>query len=166
MRRRHGRKILLAAGIGAVLVFCFFLLNLSLAGKRELKSLHERQKELAVLGEEVKRLRERVTRVEGKATVTQVKGILQAVDEVFRPLGLKQKIQSVKQTGSREIKEMVEEEAEIRMEKLDMNEMVNLFYRIENAPLLLSLRKTSVKTSFDAAARLDITLTIALIRPK
>ncbi|MBZ0154617.1 MAG: hypothetical protein K8I29_00190 [Alphaproteobacteria bacterium] len=166
MMRRPDKRVLVGAGIGAVLLFCVLLLNFSLSAKRELKSLRERQKELAVVGEEVKQLRERVARVEGKTSVTPVRGILQAVDEVFRPLGLKQKIKSVKQTGTREVGEMMEEEAEIRVEKLDMNEMVNLFYRIENAPLLLSLRKSSVKTSFDSAARLDVTLTLALIRPK
>ncbi|MFO0753331.1 MAG: hypothetical protein U0411_08415 [Thermodesulfovibrionales bacterium] len=166
MKRGAAAKIVPGAGVGIVLLLCLFLLNLSLAAKRELHSLRERRKELAVVGEEVKQLRERLVRVEGKATVAQVKGILQAVDEVFLPLGLKQRIKSVKQTGAREIKEMVEEEAEIQVEKLDTNEMVNLFHRIENAPLLLSLRKVSVKTSFDAATRLDITLTLALMRPK
>ena len=73
---------------------------------------------------------------------------------------------SVKSTGTREKKYASEEEAEVSVERVTMNEMVNILYRIENAPMILSVRKTSIKTSFDNPSLLNITMTVGLIKPK
>jgi hypothetical protein len=47
-----------------------------------------------------------------------------------------------------------------------MNEMANIFYRIENGPFLLSIRRSDIKTDFENPTILDITMTVALVRPK
>jgi hypothetical protein len=79
---------------------------------------------------------------------------------------LKQKVKSVKPTATREIKDAVEEEAEVLVEKADMNEVINILYKIETAPFALSMRKATIKTSFENPSYLTITMTIALIRQK
>jgi hypothetical protein len=79
---------------------------------------------------------------------------------------LSQKVKSVKSTEARDRKYAVEEEAEVELEKVNMNEMTNIFYRIENGPFLLSVRKSDIKTNFENPALLNITMTVDLIKPK
>lgn len=122
--------------------------------------------ELLLVKDEFLSLKNRMDAIEGKRSLSKVEGIVQAIDQVFLPLGLKQKVRSVKPTGTREIKDAIEEEAEIQVEKVDMNEMVNIFYKIENVPMALSIKKSTIKTSFENPALLHITMTIALIKTK
>jgi hypothetical protein len=81
-------------------------------------------------------------------------------------MGLNQKVKSVKSIGVREKKYGIEEEAELQIEKVNMNEVTNILYRIENAPMVLSIKKATIKTSFDNPSLLNITMTIGLIKPK
>jgi general secretion pathway protein M len=102
--------------------------------------------------------------IEGKGSLTKVEGIIQASDEIFRSLGLRQKVKSVKSIGTKKIKDATEEEVEVQVEKVNMNELVNIFYRIENAPMMLTIKKVTVKTSFENPALLDMAMTLGLIK--
>jgi hypothetical protein len=159
------KNLLVAFGVGLVLL-CLLALNLSLSLKKEVKGLKERRQELLVLKDEILVLKSGVDAVEVKKSLSKVKGIVQAVDEIFLSIGLKQKVKSVKPTATREIKDAVEEEAEVLVEKADMNEVINILYKIETAPFALSMRKATIKTSFENPSYLTITMTIALIRQK
>ncbi|MBF0560133.1 MAG: hypothetical protein HQL08_15290 [Nitrospirae bacterium] len=108
----------------------------------------------------------KVDSVEGKKSLAKVEGIVQALDELMRSLGLSQKVKSVKSTGTWDRKYGIEEEAEAQIEKVTMNEMANIFYKLENAPMILSISKTNIKTSFDNPNLLNITMTVSLIKPK
>lgn len=152
--------------IAVSIVLCVFIFNVSLSLKSDLSNLKAQHKELLFIKDEFLSLKNRIDTVEGKKTLTKVEGIVQAVDEVFLPLGLKKKVKSVKPTGTKDLKDTTEEEAEVKIEKVDMNEMVNIFHKIENSPMILSLKKTTIKTSFENPALLDITMTIALVKPK
>ncbi|MBI3592861.1 MAG: hypothetical protein HY099_05220 [Nitrospirae bacterium] len=166
MRITGDKRLLTAVATALSVILCVIALNLSLSSEKELKNLKNRQKELALLKNEYLSLKNRIDVVEGKLALTNVKGVVQAVEEVFLSLKLKQKLKSVKPVAVKEIKGAVEEEAEVQVEKTDMNEMVNIFYRIENAPMSIFIKKTNVRASFENPALLDITMTIALIRPK
>ena len=65
-----------------------------------------------------------------------------------------------------EVKDGFEEEADISVEKVTMNEMVNIFYRIENAPMILTVKKASIKKSFDNPELLNISLILSFLKPK
>jgi hypothetical protein len=45
-----------------------------------------------------------------------------------------------------------------------MNEMVNVLYSIENAPMLLVIKKINIKTSFENPELLNITMTLSLVK--
>ena len=47
-----------------------------------------------------------------------------------------------------------------------MNEMVNMLYKIENAPMALSLKRVNIRTAFEDPALLNISMTLSLIRNK
>lgn len=166
MRLKADRRLLIAGGIAVSVILCILLINVSLSLKRDLRNVKAQQKELLSIKDEFLSLKNRIDTVENKKSLTKIEGIVQAADEVFLPLGLKRKVKSVKPTGTKDLKETIEEEAEVQVEKVDMNEMVNIFHKIENSPMILSVKKTTIKTSFENPTLLDITMTIALVKPK
>ncbi|MDH5202830.1 MAG: hypothetical protein OEZ31_03630 [Nitrospirota bacterium] len=166
MRLKVDRRLFIAGSIAVTVILCIFLVSISLSLKKDLGNLKTQQKELFLINDEFMSLKNRVDAVENKKSLAKIEGIVQATDEVFQPLGLKKKVKSVKPTGTKDLKETIEEEAEVQVEKVDMNEMVNIFHKIENSPFILSVKKTTIKTSFENPSLLDITMTIALVKPK
>lgn len=166
MRLKADRRLLIAGGIAVSVILCILLINVSLSSKKDLGNLKAQQKELLSIKDEFLSLKNRIDTVENKKSLTKIEGIVQAADEVFLSLGLKRKVKSVKPTGTKDLKETIEEEAEVQVEKVDMNEMVNIFHKIENSPMILSVKKTTIKTSFENPELLDITMIIALVKPK
>jgi uncharacterized protein YoxC len=158
--------------ISVLSVFIVFIIIIALAirllssERRELKLLREQQKEMTILKDEFLSLKKRIDAVESKKNLSNVQGIVQAVDEVFSSIGLKDKVKTVKSTGRRDMKDGFEEEAELQIEKVSMNEMVNIFYKIENAPMVLTIKKASIKKSFENPDLLNIMLTLSFLKAK
>ncbi len=166
MSVKSGRKLMMPAVVLLILLGAGLMMKKSLSLKKEGAALRSQQKELFLLRDDFIELREKVGSVEGKKSLAKVGGIVQTIDEIFRSLGLNQKVKSVKPAGTREMKYASEEEAEVQLEKVDMNEMVNILYKLENAPMLLVIKKTTVKTSFENPTLFNITLTLGLAKPK
>jgi predicted RND superfamily exporter protein len=155
-------------------IVCAFLLLLSAAGtmnlhssrQKELDLLKARRDEMKVLKKEYLSLNADISAIVNRHNGSNVQGIIQAVDEIFNPLGLREKVKTVKQTGQRETPEGFEEEADVTVEKIGMNEMVNILYRIDTMPMAVTVRKVSLKKSFDAPHLLNLAMTIAFLKPK
>jgi uncharacterized protein YpmB len=163
---RDKRFIYISSGLIAVIIVVVLAINLLSAERKELMQLKEQRKEILVLEKEFLSLKQRIDAVEGKKELSNIQGIAQALDEVFLSIGLKDKIKTVKSTDSREIKDGFEEEADVHLEKVSMNEMVNIFYRIENAPMVLTIKKATIKKSFEDPELLNITLTLSFLKTK
>jgi len=161
------RKIL--SLITGILVFIFLVaygMHMLSSERKELKMLKEQQKEMLILKDEFLSLRQRIGLVEGRKSLSNTQGIAQAVDEVFSSVGLRDKVKTVKSAGKRELKEGTEEDADISIEKVSMNEMVNIFYKIENAPMILTVKKATIKKSFENPELLNITLSLSFLKTK
>lgn len=57
-----------------------------------------------------------------------------------------------------------EDAADVKLESLTANEAVNLVYRLENGSRPVIIKRALFKTRFDDPSRLDMTLTIALLK--
>jgi hypothetical protein len=161
------RKIL--SLITGILVFIFLVaygMHMLSSERKELKMLKEQQKEMLILKDEFLSLRQRIGLVEDRKNLSNTQGIAQAVDEVFSSVGLRDKVKTVKSAGKRELKEGTEEDADISIEKVSMNEMLNIFYKIENAPMILTVKKTTIKKSFENPELLNITLSLSFLKTK
>lgn len=166
MKLAGNKRTVIAALIFSLIMVCAYSITAARNAKKERLSLENRRTEFIDSREKYIALKAAVASVEGRKSLVKVEGIVQAVDEVFRPLGLSRKVRSVKPTGSRDIGYGTEEEADVQVEKVNMNELLNILYRTENAPMFLSVRKTSIKTSFDNPQLLNLSMTVLLIRPK
>jgi hypothetical protein len=160
------RKLLISAVVGIILVVSVLLVSASLSLKKEGSTLRAQKEEILLLREDFLELRDKIGSVEGKKSLTKVEGIVQAIDEVFKSTGQNQKVKSVKPTATRDKKYAMEEEADIEVEKVSMNEMLNILYKIENAPMVLLIKKARLKTSFEDPSLLNMTMTIGLVKPK
>lgn len=108
-------------------------------------------------------IKSRIDAAEKKQSAMSKTGITNIVTDIFTSLGIKGKVKSIKGLSSRQMAGNISEEsAEIYIEKVTMNEMVNIFYKIETTPVIVSIKKATIKKSFDKPELLDITITLAL----
>ena len=160
-------QILIASLFTGLYVLIIPVLVMERSAGKELEILKTKQKELSVLSREYKLMKENVDFVEQRSTVAQVRGIANAVDMLSSSVGMKGKIKSVKVTGAREIQgSMTEESAEVQMEKVSMNELVNIYHRVNEAPMILSVKRATIKKSFENPELLNITMTVSLFTRK
>lgn len=162
--RRRALIAAIVAGLYLLTVPVFFA---GRSAKKELEALKAKQKEMVLLSREYRSLKGSVDAVEQRSTLSQITGVAQAIEMISSSLGLKAKMKSVKAVGSREIPgPMTEESGEVRFEKVSLNELVNLFYKITDAPMILSVKRATVKKSFENPELLDVTMTVALFSKK
>jgi len=131
--------------------------------EKDLSNLSAKYREFSTLAAEYGTLREGVNAIEQKKALTKTNSIAQAMDDITSPLGIKGKVKSIKGTGTKKtIDKMSEESAEIQIEKLNMSELMHLLYKIENAPMILAVKKVAMKKSFETPDLLDVTMTVSL----
>lgn len=147
-----------------ILLIPVFLINR--ASKSERDRLNAKQNKLSALAGEYKSLKERLEAFEQKKSYGKTVSAAQALEDTMLSLNLKGKLKSVKITGHREIKDAQEEVAEVIIEKMTLNELVNLFYRIENGPARLTVRKVNIKKPFENPELLTVSMTVALLIEK
>jgi len=150
-----------------VLAVFFILIIPSLIWKqsveRDLSTLTAKYHEFSTAATEYGILRESVNAIEQKKTLTKVTTLAQAMDDITSPLGIKGKVKSIKGTGIKKtVDKMSEDSAEVQIEKLNMSELVHLLYKIENAPMILAVKKVAMKKSFETPDLLDVTMSVSL----
>ncbi len=105
----------------------------------------------------------RVENMERKRGLTKVEGVAQAVEDILDPMALGDKVSSVKPVNSGN---PLESSAEVLMEGMDINEVTNVLYALENAPMLIVVRRAHIKSSFLNPGFLDLSMTLSLLRPE
>ncbi len=148
-----------------VLLFIFAIKHIS-DNKKQIEILKAQYQEMLVLQEQFSSLKQKIDAVESKKNLSNVQGIIEAVEEIFSSIGLKGKLKTIKSSGKREIKDGIEEVADIYIEKVNMNELVNIFFRIENAPMILTIKKAVIKKSFEDPELLNISMTLSFLKTK
>ena len=88
-----------------------------------------------------------------------------SVAKLIEEIGIKGKNSQIKPLKGEERPGIVEDAAEVKIEGLSANEMVNLLHRLEKGVKPVVIKKANLKTRYDDPAKLDITLNIALLKP-
>ncbi|HVO66921.1 MAG TPA: hypothetical protein VMT12_10595 [Syntrophales bacterium] len=161
---RASRKMMFVV---AILIVLYILIVPGLlwekAAEKELAELNSKYQEFSALSNKFRSLKASVNAIEQKKTLTKTNSITQAIGDISLSLGIKEKIKSVKLTGTKKvIDQMSEESAEIQMEKLNMSELVHMLYKIENAPMILAVKRVVIKKSFENPELLDVTMALSL----
>ena len=85
--------------------------------------------------------------------------------KIIDEIGIKGKSSQIRPLKGEERGGVIEDAAEVKLEGLSANEAINLVYRLEKGNKPVVLKKALLKTRFDDPAKLDLTLTVALLKP-
>ena len=161
--RASRKKVVIAAALMGLYILIIPNLLWDRAAEKELSEWTAKYDEFYTLTNKYGSLVARVNTIEQKKTLTKTSSITQAMGDISLSLGIKEKMKSVKLTGTKKVMDQISEEsAEIQMEKLNMSEVVNLFYKIENAPMILAVKRVAIKKSFENPELLDVTMSVSL----
>lgn len=150
---------------GAVLLLFLLVIPLFFLARSSTKDLdaaRSRYREIVQVGGQYLDLRDRFDAVERRKSAKKAGSVTEATDMVLSPLGIKGKMKALKVTGKKEIRDGHEESAEVRFEKMTMNEVVNVLYAIDHAPVTVSVKRVTMKKSFENPELLDVTMTLSL----
>jgi type II secretory pathway component PulM len=162
---RHPSSALLLITLGLfVLAIPLFILQKSAA--KDAGTTRTRLKELSTLSAEYRDRKEKITAIEQNKSQRKVSGIPQAIDEISSSVSLRGKVKGEKAIGTRELAVGTEETAEVQIEKVTMNELVNFLYALDEAPVMLTVRRASVKRTFEDPGLFNLTLTLSLLQKK
>lgn len=151
--------ILTGIVLATVFVFITFVSANNLERKNE--NLRKQFKELQALKEELINIKYIVDSKEKKIGLTDVKSVVSALEQMLNSLGLEAKV--IKSLGKRKIKEFTEEDAELEIENIDLNKIVNLLYKIENSPVPMKIKTTAIRTTFENPDIFVLNMTASLI---
>ena len=160
------RKALIVPALVGLYILLLPNLLWEQSAERELSALSKKYTEFSTLAGEYRSLKESISAIERKKALTKTTSIAQAIGDISQSLGMAGKVKSIKGTGTRKTpNQMSEETAEIQIAKLTINEMVQLIYKIENAPMILAMKTVVIKKSFENPELLDVTMTVSLFTP-
>jgi len=156
------RKTLMVLGAAVVSVLMFLgSLVWSGSASSRLSEVEKAYVEMSRVGGELRGLRTRVDSLERKAGAAGDKGLLTFVEQIAESIGVKEKLVSQKSIPSSSPRE---EKAELSFEKLSLNELGNLLYRIEAQPVLLLVSRVVMAPSFDEPNLIMLDMTVSLVK--
>lgn len=162
---RHPSSIIFIAALAlAVAIIPLFIMQRTAA--KEATNIRTKLTELSVLSTEYRSIRDKIASLEQRKSLRKVTGVPQAIDEISSSVGLKGKVRGVKAIGSRDIPGGTEESAEVQIEKVTINELVNILHAIDDAPIMLSIKRTAIKKTFEDPRLFNATLTLSLFQKK
>jgi len=129
--------------------------------ERKNSSLKEQLKEMETLKEELIQIKDVVESKEKKIGLIKISGVVPALEQTLNSLGIEAKV--IKPLEKKTIKEFIEEDAEVQIENIDLNTIVNLFYTIENSPIPLKIKGAAIKTTFDKPDKFTLGLMVSFI---
>lgn len=90
-----------------------------------------------------------------------------AIERIGTRAGVKELVTSLKPIEEKETAGYVERSVEVRIERIDINQLVNLLYLMENNRGLFVIREFSMKNRFEDPDLLDVSLKVVhLVKPK
>lgn len=136
------------------------------SAQRELESLRKKWADLQALSREYVYWKDRLKDMEERLALSPSVGIGAALDGVFSSLGLRSNLKSLKMLGSRDISEAWGQEiVVVQIDKLTLNQLINLLHRLrENKTLLL--KRATIRRAWDDSELLEMTLTVSLVTKK
>lgn len=169
LREQYGnmdQRTRLRWGIGIALVLLFLIL-FTTANER-IAALEKKRKAREADLVEMMALKHRY--LSAKMTSQQFAGRLASTRsddspaKIIEETGIKGKSSRITPLKGETREGFTEDAAEVKIEGLSANEAVNLLYRLEKGGRPILVKKANLKTRFDDPSRLDLTITIALLK--
>jgi hypothetical protein len=156
-------RYLLIITIASVILIIYILItyisinNIEKQNRRLIVQLNEMQ----MLQKDLIKIKDIVESKEKKIGLSRASSVISTLEQMLNDLGLKAKV--IKPLEKRRLKEFTEENAELIIEGIDLNAIVNLLYKIENSPIPMKIKSTNIRTRFEDPDMFDLNLMVALI---
>ncbi len=111
---------------------------------------------LAVMSQSVKIMQKRLEEGRNKSFNAEM-------EKISTELGLNKNLKKVAASGTKKEGLLNVSLYELKYEGLDINSVVNLLYRILNAPMLVRVERCNMAVSFDNPGLINVSLTVAHI---
>jgi hypothetical protein len=149
---------------GASIILTIFLLisYISINSlERKNKNLSTQLSEVQTLQDEAIQIKDLVESKERKIGLVKTTGVVSTLEPMLGSLGLKAKV--LKPLEKMKINDFTEEGAELEIENIDLNKIVNLLYKMEHSSVPLKIKSSDIKTTFENPNMFVFHLTTALI---
>jgi len=151
----------LTAAVPLLIIFILFAYISINKQQKVNKILTDQLKEIQTMQREFLYIKDRVESKEKKVGLVKATGIVSTVEQMLDSMGLKAKV--IKPLDKKKIKEFTEEDAELIIEGIDLNAIVNLFYKLENSPYSVKIKNADMKTTFENPNKFILNITLSLI---
>lgn len=165
MGKARGKKAVYPAALAAtalLIIFAVFFFGRYSAMKKTAGVLKADLERFRTLEAEYLSLRAEVDRVSAKAGANG-RELSSVIGSIAAGLGITD-VASIKPAAERSELGYTVREAEVNVERIELNRLVNLLYRIEAHETLLSIREFSMKSRFDNPDLYDVSLRVAHIK--
>ena len=86
------------------------------------------------------------------------------LEDLVSKLGLSSQVIKLKASDSKQDNGFLFSSAELELERLDLNQLVNLLFRIKNHQALLIVKRADVERDFQETDRLNLAMTVSLVK--
>lgn len=87
--------------------------------------------------------------------------VVSVVEALAQGIGIRGRIVSLKPLGESAAAGYIQREAEVRIERVDLNQLVNFLFQAENGRYLLAIKEFSMKSRFEDPDLFDATMRLA-----
>lgn len=158
-------KPLLAAGIILILLTGFWVYNSHLqtldklvrrtaAADRELQQFQE-------LLQEYRKLEAKLKNVAPTKATAEVQNLIATVENASQQVGTRNQLLYVRPQPDKTREDLIEEGVEIRLEKLQLQQLVELLYQFESQEQAVKVSQLRIRTRFDTPELLDTVMTLS-----
>ncbi len=153
--------ITIVSAVALVTIFTLITFNYLHRFEKEKKTLNTQLREVQELRMKLLKIKDVVESREKKIGLTKVAGAVPALEQMLNSIGIKAK--TIKTLKKKRIKEFTEEDAEVEIDGLDLNKIVNILYKIEHSPVPIKVKRVNIKTTFEDPNVFILTFTASLI---
>ncbi len=158
------KTIVTIAGIALIITAILILFNALSEKKTALEKTERNFQAFKELVYDYQLIYNETQKFQKRLNMRSVNGVLQAVDDITSSIGLKEKLSSVKLGSQKKHIDFIEENVVLTIQSASLNELINLFYKMEYTPIGLLIKSCKMKKNFSNPDRFDITMDIAFIK--
>ena len=163
------KKVVYVAGAGvAALLFLWTVIlpKLGVSGLDDKIAAKQHDlREMLHLYQDFEQVKKEVSANEIAIRNNKGNSLLSELSAIADKLGIKGGIESMNSKPRPKNEFYQEESVEIRLQKINTEELTRLLYEIETSPKILRVRKTHVESRFDDPNLLNVVLEVSLFQP-
>lgn len=168
-REKH-LKPLIAAGLMLVLLGCGWLYGSHLQRldrfQRKIEAARTELTQLSISLREYRELEGRLQKLKPQGGAAPQRNLISTVEDATEQIAARSQLIYVRPQADKTREDLIEEGVEIKLEKLQLHQLVELLYRFEQNAQMLRVAQLRVRTRFDNPEQLDTSITLSRFREK